>query len=319
VRPFDYQRAGSADDACRAVAAGATPLGGGTDLLREMKRRLIRPERLVDLTAAPDLGHLAVGRQGLVAGGSVRLGDLERHPEVARLWPCLHQAIEGVATPQIRNLATLAGSLLQRPSCWYYRGGFDCLLRGGRTCSAAHGDNRYGAIFAVSPCVAGHPSDVAAALIALGATVLLRRGRSERRIPLELLYAPPTHAQPTELRLRTGETLCEVHVPGPAAGMVSAYLRARDRATWAFALVGLAACLDVRRGMVHKVNLIAAGVAPLPWRLRAAEDAMRGHRLDIDAAQRAAPAAIRDALPLPTSAYKTETLQSLVRRLAVTP
>ncbi len=331
MRPFGYHRAQDPGDALAALARpGARLLGGGTDLLREMKSRLEAPAELVDVSRVAAWSGLRVSaRDGLRAGGAARLADLELDPAVCARYPLLAQALGGIATPQIRNRATLAGSLLQRPACPYYREGLDCFVRDGSPCGAAAGDNRRGGIFSAgSPCVAGHPSDSAVALLALDAEVVLaaapaarrsrgpaRPGRGLKRAPLASLYALPDARDRREVRLAPGTAIVEVRVPPPRRGSRGAFLRARERATWAFALVAVAAHAVVEpSGRVADIRIVAGGVAPIPWRLRAVEDGVRGVALDATAARRAAARATLEAHPLATSAYKAPLLEALVER-----
>ena len=270
MRPFGYVRPPSA----RAAAAAGPPArraarsAAGPTSCACSRPGSIAPRSWWTWAACPDCRPAVEARaSGLRAGAAVRLAALELDPAVAARYPVLAQAVAGVATPQIRNRATLAGSLLQRPACPYYRGGFDCFVRDGSPCGAPTATTGAAASSTAGPCVAGHPSDTAAALLALDASWWSPAPARPGAASLESLYAPPDAREHRELRLGAGETITEVRVPPPPPARSEPYLRARDRATWAFALVGLAAAGALEDGRFVHLRLVAAGVAPVPWRL----------------------------------------------------
>jgi xanthine dehydrogenase YagS FAD-binding subunit len=258
-----------------AEAGGSSVLlAGGTEVVPLLRSGLLRAETLVDVRPL-----VPRGVDGARIGAGTTLAELERAAEVPE---ALREACRLAASPQLRNVGTLAGNLLQATRCWYWRLGRPCRLHGGDDCLARDGEHREHAIFANGYCASAHPSDVAAALLALGATV----ETTARTLPVADLYRLPT---PDDRRLTTlepGEVLLQVHVPAPER---SAYLKAMDRARWAFPLVGVAAA---RAGGETRVAL--AGVAPVPWLLA-------GTELD-------------GATPLPRNAYKVDVARALVRR-----
>jgi len=311
--PFGYHRIAEVAAVPAALSAGVRPLAGGTDLLTRLKAGLDQPAALVDLKAS-DLGRsIEAVDGGWRLGALVTLSQIEHHPGLRADVPALVEAVDQAATPQLRNRATIAGNLLQRPRCWYFRHGqVRCWLAGGDACPARTGRNEHHAVFDTDgPCVATHPSDAAAALVALGATVTVLdgsgHGGGERELAVADLLAPPTDERRVEHVLADDAVITAVTVPSTPR---STYLKAMDRAVWAFALVGVAAV--VADGGV--VRLVASGVANTPWRLVAAEAALAGTDLAPDAVDRAVAAATDGAAPLSENGYKLPLLRTLTRR-----
>lgn len=310
MNPFDYQRIAEAAAVPAQLTPTVRPLAGGTDLLTRLKVGLDRPDVLVDLKAS-DLGR-GIDRVdgGWRLGALVTLSQIGHHDGLRRDVPALAQAVDQAATPQLRNRATIAGNLLQRPRCWYFRNErVRCWLAGGDHCPARTGRNEHHAVFDTDgPCVATHPSDSAAALVALGATVTVldSGGGGERELAVADLLVPPTEERRVEHVLADDAVITAVTVP---AAPRSTYLKAMDRAVWAFALIGVAAVVSG-----DDVRLVASGVATTPWRLRGAEAALAGVGLTPDAIERAAAAATDGAAPLSENGYKLPLLRALTRR-----
>ena len=252
-----------------------TPLAGGTELVPLLRDGLLRTEVVADVREL-----LPRGVDGDAIGAGTTLAELERSADVPQ---ALREACRLTASPQIRAMGTIGGNLLQATRCWYWRLGFPCFLHGGDRCHAREGEHREHAIFAVEPCASAHPSDPAAALLALGATV----ETTSRRFSLAELYRLPTEDDRNLTTVAPGEVILRLEVEGPDA---SVYLKAMDRRRYAFPLVGVAAA---RYG--DETRLALAGVAPIPWRLATASD--------LDA-----------ATPLQGTAYKLEIARALVRR-----
>jgi xanthine dehydrogenase YagS FAD-binding subunit len=337
MRTFEYARAATVDEAIAQqeavsqqgqlaadsrhhVAAaplnGRRLLAGGTDLLTLMKSDIVAPSLLVDIKRLEDLPRGIQATDGeLVIGALTTLSEIEHDPAIRQRYPVLAEAVGQAATPQLRNMATIGGNLLQRPRCWYFRDRlFQCWLKGGTECHARDGENQHHAILGESPCVAVHPSDAAAALMALGASVRLRGPSGERTIAVEELFAEPTEQHRTETTLQDGEILLDVRVPAPAANSRSVYLKAMDRKVWAFALVGVAAVLQVDGDTISDARLVLSGVATIPWRARAAEQALIGQPATAETFTRAAEAVLDRAAPLEHNGYKVPLARSLIRR-----
>jgi xanthine dehydrogenase YagS FAD-binding subunit len=314
--PFAYARATDEQDAVRlALEPGAAFLAGGTDFLQLWKAGIAAPSRVVDI------GRLALDRidmhdDVLEIGALVRLADAAGHPSIRRELPGLAQALLASASPQLRNMATIGGNLMQRTRCLYFRGpGFACNKRvPGSGCSAIEGENRQHAILGASgACVATHPSDLAVALLALGASLRLCGPSGERRVALEDFFLLPGDTPERETVLMAGELVVAVEVPRTLRR--SAYLKLRDRASFEFAVVSACAAADMRDGRIATIRLAAGGVATTPWRLRACEAALTGARFDDTILHAASALAAEGARPLSGNGFKVALLQRTVHRL----
>jgi xanthine dehydrogenase YagS FAD-binding subunit len=268
-------RPSSADEATASLGNGSVALAGGTELVPLLRDGLVTADKLVHIGAA-----VPRGIDGTTIGAGTTLAELEADPQIPQ---ALREACSLAASPQLRSMGTVGGNLLQATRCWYWRLGFDCWLHGGERCLAKAGAHREHAIFGNELCASAHPSDVGAALLALGATVRT----TQRELPVGDLYRLPTADDRSTTTLAPDELILELDVPVPEA---STYLKAMDRRKWAFPIVGVAAV----RGN-GGIRIALAGVAPIPWTLDAA-------------------AALEDATPLPGTAYKVEIARALVRR-----
>jgi xanthine dehydrogenase YagS FAD-binding subunit len=315
---FEYARAANLDDACiQASKPGATLLAGGTDLLQLWKSGAVAPAAVVDISRLP-LADVAFGDGRLSLGALARLGDVASHPDVKRHYPLIAEAILASASGQIRNMASVGGNLLQRTRCPYFRGAqLACNKRKpGSGCGVLSGESRQAALFGTSPsCVATHASDLAVALAALDAEVAVFGPAGERRLSLRDLYRLPGETPEQDTNLAPGELITAVDVPDAArfAGR-SIYLKIRDRASFEFALVSVAAALQIDNGKVVTARVAAGGVAPLPWRLDQVEAALAGRALDAEAIAAAGDIAVAHARPLADNAFKVALLRNAVIR-----
>jgi xanthine dehydrogenase YagS FAD-binding subunit len=318
MRPFSIEKAGSEQDAIRAAVAGARYIAGGTTLIDLMREEVECPERLIDINALPFAGIRTDGAD-LMIGALARMADVAAHPDVQRLHPLIAEALIEGASPQLRNMASIGGNLLQRVRCPYFRMlDAPCNKREPRSgCSAIEGLNGGHAILGTSDhCVATHPSDLAVALVALDAILRVRGQRGERTFPVEDLYRLPGETPHLEHTLDPGELIVEVRVPlGHYSGR-ACYLKVRDRASYEFALVSAAAALDIENGIIRAARLAAGGVGTRPWRLRACENALIGKSPERGAFETAARLAPDGARPLSGNRYKLELLpRTIVRAL----
>lgn len=326
MRPIAYTSPTSIEDALSALAdAPATttgldetmkPLAGGTDLLTLIKADLATPDTLIDIKRLVELDdEIEPDGEGVRIGALVTLAQIENDPILLRSYPALAQSARLAATPQLRNMATIGGNLLQRPRCWYFRDkDVHCWLKGGTECFARHGENQYHAIFGESPCIAVHPSDPAGALFALGAEVRIRGANGERTLPVERLFAEPTDERRREHTLDPHDIIIGIHLPPVPDGGSSAYVKAMERKVWAFAVVGAAASVNIEGGQIREASVVLTGVAPTPWRARAAEAILIGQPPSEDLFARAADAALVGAHPQAHNGYKVPLAKSLIRR-----
>jgi len=317
VKEFAYQRATQVHDALTAVAehAGARYLGGGTNLVDLMKSGVEEPTRLVDVRQLPLDGVRAAPDGGLVIGATTTNSDAAAHPAVRRRFPALTQAILAGASGQLRNMATVGGNLLQRTRCGYFADPVQpCNKRvPGSGCAAIAGVHHNHAVLGHSPhCVATHPSDMAVALAAFDAVVHYQTLAGAGEIPLSRFYLPTGDRPDRETALPPGALITAVALPGSVAGPRSRYRKVRERASYAFATVSVAATLDVRDGVVRDVRIALGGVASRPWRARSAEAVLRGGRPTADRFRSAAEAELDAAVPLRDNGYKVTLARNLI-------
>jgi xanthine dehydrogenase YagS FAD-binding subunit len=303
-----------------ATLLGATPdtsvlMAGGTDLLDEIKNENILPEIVVDLDSIPGLDSIRRDKDRIRIGALCKVAALGENTEIREAFMSLHMAALSLATPQLRNVGTVGGNLCQRPRCWYYRDPqVECRKKGGSRCYAVRGRNRYHAIFGGSTCHIVFPSDLAPALICLGAEVAIASSKGERRMPLEDLYALPRVDVRRETVLAPGEFLTEISVPLQGSGSRSTYHKIKERGTWDFAVVSVAMKAEVSNTSFGNVSIVCGGVAPIPWRLRKAEAFLKGKPITEDQLRRAARLDLEDARPLEENAHKIELLEAAVYR-----
>jgi xanthine dehydrogenase YagS FAD-binding subunit len=316
VRSFSYSAPRTLQEALPLLGPAARPLAGGTDLLTLMKADLVSPETLIGIRALLPR-EIKEERHDLSIGAAATLHDLESHPVIRERFTALAQAAAAAASPQLRNMATLGGNLLQRPRCWYFRNPrTHCWLKGGEACHARYGENRLHALFGGSRCVAVHPSDLASALVAFDAEVHLRAAQGEGRLTMEQLFAVPEEGRRSETRLPEDALILSLRLPSHPAETRSTYLKAMDRQAFAFALAGVAAVLrlSAERRVIGHARIVLSGVAPVPWRSQAAERVLLGAEPSERVLQAAADAAVEGAAPLEHNGYKLPLVRSLVRR-----
>ena len=291
-------------------------LAGGQDLLTEMKERLVEPEALVNLKHIPGMeGVFYDPQSGLKIGDLTKVADVAANADIRAHFPALAQAAESVGSLQIRNMGTLGGNLCQRPRCWYYRNEkILCLKKGGDQCYAAIGENKYNAILGGGPSYIVHPSDTATALMALGASVTITGPRGAQEVPLERFFVLPKDNVRRENILRPDEILTSIQVPASPLAERSIYLKFREKTSMDWAMSAVAAAVSVTGGQVVDARIVLGGVAPIPWRVPAAEKLLRGTTGDDQPLHAVAEAALNGAAPLEQNGYKIPLTRTLVRR-----
>ncbi|MCP9629147.1 xanthine dehydrogenase family protein subunit M [Rhodopseudomonas palustris] len=321
MTPFDYSRAGDIAEAVRlGAAAKAKFLGGGTNLVDLMRETVERPGALVDITNLPaEITEREGG--GLLIGAAVRNTALAEHRAVRTRYPMLSRAILAGASAQIRNMATVGGNLLQRTRCTYFYddAGSRCNKRSpGEGCDAIGGFNRNHAILGASQaCVATHPSDMCVALAALEPVVHLESPAGKRTLPFAELHRLPGDRPDQDTTLQPGELITAIELPPQPIAARSTYRKVRDRSSYAFALVSVAAALELEGGTVKDVRLALGGVAHKPWRALKAEQALRGREASAEAFRAAAEAELADAVPLRDNAFKIELAKRTITAVLV--
>jgi xanthine dehydrogenase YagS FAD-binding subunit len=316
MRPYDFTVARSVRDALARSGAGYAFLAGGTTLVDLMKLEVLTPSHVVDINRLP-VNDVRADRSGVHIGALARMGDVATHPLVASRFPVLAEALLLSASPQIRNMASIGGNLLQRTRCGYFRDtATPCNKREpGSGCPALDGENRAHAVLGTSnSCAATHASDLAVALVALDASVhLVGRGGS-REMRLADFYRLPGNTPHLENDLQPGELITEVTVPPLAWARRSTYLKVRDRQSYEFALASAAVAVDLRGTTIHDVRLAVGGVGTRPWRLPTVEDALRNRPLRQDVVESAAARAVEGARPLAQNRFKLALLQRTIVR-----
>jgi xanthine dehydrogenase YagS FAD-binding subunit len=324
VHNFSYARAADLDGALRLVAQqGAQFIAGGTNLLDLMKGGVAAPDRLIDITqitALAQMHELPTG--GVRLGALMRNSDAAQQPLIRDRFPLLSQALLSGASPQLRNMATVGGNILQRTRCSYF---FDTAYercnkrKPGSGCEALQGFNRYHAVLGGSEsCIAVNPSDMSVALVALDATVHLRTARGSRQLALNEFLRLPGDTPQMDNYLGPSEMITAVDIPPNKFREHSAYLKVRDRASFAFALVSVAAALDIQDGVVQDARLVLGGVAHKPWPVPDAAAALNGRRIEASCMREVAEIAFRGAVPRTHNAFKVELgKRAIVRALSL--
>ena len=318
MKPFEFVRVESATQAAELLAADPTAsrvIAGGTDLMSEIKEGVVSPATLVSLTGLTELAQITAITNGVEIGALVTLSEIEADSEINSVYPVLAQAAAAVATPQIRNVGTLGGNLCQRPRCWYYRSPlFDCRKKGGTICFAINGNSKYHAILGGKDCYIVHPSDTALALMVYRAVVTIAGPTGTKTIPIGDLFVGPEQDMMAETVLQPGEIVTGVSLPKPPPNYRSAFLKIRERQAQDFALVSVAAAMETGEGRILDARIVLGGVAPVPLRAFAAEEALRGSSLrDVDSVA-VAELAVQGARPLKDNHFKVPLTSTLVAR-----
>jgi xanthine dehydrogenase YagS FAD-binding subunit len=292
---------------------------GGIDLLDLIKEGVLAPSKLINLREVPGLDTVAEEEDGggLRIGPMVTLASLSAHPIIRQRYPALANALANSASPQIRNVATLGGNLLQRPRCWYLRShAFHCLRKGGGHCFALQGENQYHAIFNNMPCAIVHPSTAATVLVAIGATIeIVSASGAARRLLLEDFFVPVVQDMQRENSLEPHEILAAIRLPRLSPSVRMAHSKQGEKDSFDWPLADVAAVLDVdANGVCQRAAIVLGAAAPVPHRAKKAEAALVGRRIDQASAVRAASAALDGATPLSKNAYKLPLFEALVQR-----
>jgi xanthine dehydrogenase YagS FAD-binding subunit len=319
MNDFEYIKAGSVEEALEGLGRveGARLMAGGTDLIPLVKDEIVSPAAVVDISAWKGGARIELGEDGLRIGVLASLNAIARDERVVRGYAALADACGLAASPQLRNMGTLGGNLLQQTRCWYYRGPYNCWLKGGDVCFARGGENEYHSIFATEPevsrCVSAHPSDPAVALVALGARVRFRTAGGEGEMPVEELYALPEEARRSFVTLPDKAVLTEITLPPAQGHGRSAYVKAMTRAAWAFALAGVAIYVEVEGPEIREARIALGGVAPVPLRAGRVEAELTGVRVEDVDASRLAELLVEGARPLAHNGYKVRLLRGLFK------
>lgn len=310
MKTFDYYVARDLDAALAEYAGEKKPhlKAGGIDLVDLMKERIVSPSAVLSIGQAKDLSYIREADGGVRIGCLTTLAEIGRSTLLAEKYAALHSAAAHAATPQVRERATVAGNLCQRPRCWYYRSAdFNCLKKGGGTCYAVEGENQYHAILGGGPCHIVHPSNTAPALVALGARLVIANGAARRELPIDEFFVLPSKDMGHENVLAPGDVIAEIILPAPPRQSAAIELREKQSFDWPIAMAAAARSAGGWR-------LVLGAVAPVPWVCRAAGDILGDKDVDETLAMQAAEAALADAKPMSGNAYKVQVARTAAKR-----
>ena len=293
---------------------GYSLIAGGTDLLDEIKNKIIAPDVVIDLKTVADFSTIKIDKKHVSIGAMTNVSDLAENPIIKENFPVLVEAALSLASPQLRNVGTVGGNLCQRPRCWYYRDPDTiCRKKGGSRCYALRGRNRYHAIFGGGMCYIVHPSDLAPVIISLDADVTINGPTGKKDIlKLEDFFALPQNNVRKENVLGPNQIVCEIRIPLPEKGTKSTYYKFKERGTWDFAVVSAAINGVISGGVFKDLKIVCGGLAPIPWRLKTAEDFIRGKKITEEVVRQGAKQALTDARPLEENAYKMDLVEAVL-------
>ncbi len=314
---FSYIRPGTLEEAIKQFSGeGAWVQAGGTDLLGCLRDGVFTAKTLVSINGLAALrGIRQTPDGGLLIGALTSIAEVAKSPIVRQHYRALAEGAAEVASPQLRNQGTIGGNLCQRPRCWYYRGEFHCLKKGGDLCYAVGGESHYHCIFGGDPCFIVHPSDTAPALVALDASARVAGPKGQRIVPLERFFMLPSQDVARETVLKPGEILTEILLPPPVPGLRSAYRKVRARRSWDFALAGVALAVGFQGDRVTRARVVLSGAAPIPWRSKDVEELLVGKALDPETVAKAGEAAVKGSRPLRHNGYKIPLFRGLIQEV----
>ncbi len=313
MKSFEYSNALSSESAVSLLGKQGRYLGGGIDLLGEMKEYIVSPSRLVNVKDLPNTRDITKTAEGFRLGTNVRVAEIAAHPEIQQGLAALAEAAAEVGSPQIRNVATLGGNLAQHSRCWYYRQrDLVCLKRGGNTCYGREGQNKYLSIFSGNPCVSPAVSNLAVALAALDAEVVVWRDGKESKLTIGKLYEDAWKNPSVHNSLRPSDLILAVEVPTSAGK--SAYLQMSEKSDFDWALVSCAVSGKVTDGKISGARIVLGAVAPVPFVVEKANQFLEGKVLDDKNATVAADLILQEATPLAQNGYKVPIARALIRR-----
>jgi xanthine dehydrogenase YagS FAD-binding subunit len=319
MKSFEHINAGSVKEAVDLMNENKEKvaiLAGGTDLLTVLKDRITPsyPDLVINIKTIPNLDTIEAGRNTLNIGALAKLADIARSQKVLDGFKVLAQASESVATPVLREMGTIGGNICQDVRCWYYRyphfmgGRMMCHRKGKGPCFAIKGDNRYNAILGAKKCFAVCPSDTAIALTALGAEIVISGKEPSRRTTVEKFFTPIGNC------LKQGELVTRIEIPRPPESSAQRFIKFTQRKPIDFAIVSVAAVIDMNNGLCANASIVLGGVAPIPYRAQNAEQILKGRPIDGESVAKSADAAVSEAKPLRGNAYKVEVAKTLVKR-----
>jgi xanthine dehydrogenase YagS FAD-binding subunit len=313
MKPFQYAVATSPASARELLGKDGRYLAGGNDLLAEMKEYLAEPKILVNIKSLPGLNRIEPGQSNWTIGANVTVAEIENHEEIKRIFPGLQQAAAEVGSQQIRNVATVGGNLAQHSRCWYYRHrDVLCLKKGGDTCYARHGENKYHSLFTGNTCISPVVSNLSVVFAALDAKVIVQRG--EKMVPMSIaeLYAKAWDNPTAQNSLEPGDLILRIEIPFQQSR--SAYMQVSEKSMFDWALVSCAAAAKVEGGKLTKPRVVLGAISNVPHQVKAANDFLEGKKVDNGVAEKASDLLLEKAEPLSDNGYKLLIARTLIRR-----
>ena len=316
---FEYIQPKTLKEASKALRVDwqtSLPFAGGTDLLGMMKDEIESPDKLVNLKSIPGLNNINyTPGKGLSIGALTTIAEIAEHQLITEKYSVLAQAAKEVASPQLRNVGTIGGNICQRPRCWYFRGEFHCLRKGGDLCYAVDGRNKFHCVIGGGPCFIVHPSDIAVALTALDAKLVIFSGKKSRTISINDFFVLTDINVERENILQPGEIVTEIQIPDLPSNSISDYLKMKERGAWDFALVSVAAIVQKNGSSFSSGRVALGGVAPIPWLDKEVSEQLAGFKINAENIEQLSKKALGEAEPLENNAYKVPLTQNMIKKL----
>lgn len=320
MKSFEYMQPDTLKAASKFLVKNseAFPYAGGTDLLGLMKDDILSPRHLVNLKKLNNLDHIKYdSKDGLKIGALTKLSEIENSSIVKEKFTALYEAVTEIATPQLRNVGTIGGNICQRPRCFYFRGDYDCIRKGGDACFAITGNNKYHCIVGGDSCYIVHPSDTAVALIALDAKFKIFNGIDEKIIPANEFFVLPKINDQKENILNNGDILLEIILPANDKKNISKYIKVKERGAWDFALVSIAGVFEIDGKNIKKGKLAFGGVAPIPWEEEKVNKQLHNFLINDANIKNLSAMAFTDSEPLEMNYYKIKLAKNLINKILI--
>jgi xanthine dehydrogenase YagS FAD-binding subunit len=319
MQTFKYVQPKSLSDAAgisEKEGDAAVLFAGGTDVLGLVKNDIISPSKVINLKSMPGLDKIKpTGRAGLKIGALTTVNEIAEYPVIMKKFAVLSEAAKEVASPQLRNVATIGGNICQRPRCWYYRKEFDCIRKGGEICYAIGGENKYHCVVGGGPCYIVHPSDIAGALVALNAEFTITNGKDLRNVSADKFFVLPEQNSLQENILKPGEILTEIFIPELSPTASSSYIKFTERNVWDFAIVSVAAIVNKSGNKINSAKIVFGGVAPIPWIDENLNSMLIGMEFSDNSIETALDNTLEEAEPMEKNHYKIPLARNLVKKV----
>jgi len=292
------------------------PFAGGSDLLGLMKDSIESPKQLINLKSLPQMDKIEYrSDKGLTIGALTTITEIAEHSDIKSKYPILAQAAKEVASPQLRNVGTIGGNICQRPRCWYYRGEFDCLRKGGDICFAVDGKNKFHCIVGGGPCFIVHPSDIAVALLALEAKLTVFSNGKTKQVSIDKFFVIPEQDALRENILKPGEIVFDIKIPDLKSNKISTYHKMKERGAWDFAVVSVGAVAEKSGNTIKNGRITLGGVAPIPWLEKDVSNKLKNFKVTEDNLSELTNSVLSDAEPLEMNEFKLYLAKNMIKKV----